>query len=136
VLQIGGADHRVWLKEPPVTSASYAAQLPFDGDFGARAHAARRLWRAVNARAAGPASHELSKQRWERLCATIRALDARDAGGTYRVIAEAIFGKKSIPDRAWKTHDLRNRTIRLVQSGLGLMRGVYRELLRPKHSDK
>jgi Uncharacterized conserved protein (DUF2285) len=39
--------------------------------------------------------------------------------------------KKRIPDRAWKTHDLRNRTIRLAQVGLAL-RGGYRELLRPK----
>ena len=56
--------------------------------------------------------------------------------GTYRAIAEALFGKTRIPDRAWKTHDLRNRTIRLVQSGLELMRGGYRELLRPKRRDK
>ena len=55
---------------------------------------------------------------------------------TYRAIAEGLFGKKRIPDRAWKTHDLRNRTIRLVQSGLALMRGGYRELLRSKRRDK
>ncbi|WP_371418440.1 DNA -binding domain-containing protein [Methylocapsa sp. S129] len=34
-----------------------------------------------------------------------------------------------MPERAWKTHDLRNRTIRLVKSGLALMHGGYRELL-------
>ena len=49
---------------------------------------------------------------------------------------EVLFGKKRIPDRAWKTHDLRNRTIRLVQSGLALMRGGYRELMRPWRKDK
>jgi len=43
------------------------------------------------------------------------------AGNTYRVIAEVLFGIKRIPEHAWKTHDLRNRTIRLVQSGFGLM---------------
>jgi hypothetical protein len=118
VLRIGAVDHRVWSKDPPVLGASYAAELPFDGDFGARAYAARRLWRAMNGRAPGPAFHQLSKQRRERLSAAIRALDARSAGGSYRVIAEALFGKKRIPDRAWKTHDLRNRTIRLVQGGL------------------
>jgi hypothetical protein len=90
----------------------------------------------MNGRAPGPAFHELFKQRRERLSAAIRALDARNSGGTYRSIAEALFGKKRIPDRAWKTHDLRNRTIRLVQSGLALMRGGYRELLRPKRRDK
>jgi hypothetical protein len=128
--------HRVWLKEPPTIGANYVAELPFDRDFDARAYAARRLWRAINGRTPGPAFHELSKQRRERLSVAIRALDARAAGSTYRAIAEVFFGKKRIPDRTWKTHDLRNRTIRLVQSGLALMRGGYRELLRPQRRDK
>lgn len=128
-------EHRVWLKEPPAIGANYVAQLPFDRDFDARAYAARRLWRAMNGRTAGPAFHELSRQRRERLSAAIRALDAHVTGNSYRAIAEALFGKERIPDRAWKTHDLRNRTIRLVQSGLALMRGRYRELLRPKRKD-
>lgn len=136
VLRIGAVEHRVWLKKPPTIGANYAAELPLDGDFDARAYAARRLWRAMNGRTPGPAFHELSKQRRERLSAAIRALDARNSGGTYRSIAEALFGQKRIPDRAWKTHDLRNRTIRLVQSGLALMRSGYRELLRPKRKDK
>jgi hypothetical protein len=116
--------------------ATYVAKLPFDRDFDARAYAARRLWRAISKRPQGPAFHELSKQRRERLGAAIRALDARAADSTYRAIAEVLFGKKHIPDRAWKTHDLRNRTIRLVQSGLALMRGGYSELLRPRRRDK
>ncbi|WP_354115448.1 DUF2285 domain-containing protein [Bradyrhizobium sp. LA7.1] len=129
-------EHRAWLKEPPAIGASYIAELPFDDDFGARAFAARRLWRAMNGRTPGPAFHELSKQRRERLSAAIRALDARASASTYRAIAEAIFGKKRIPDHAWKTHDLRNRTVRLVQSGFALMRGGYRQLLRPGRKDK
>ena len=55
---------------------------------------------------------------------------------TGKDLAEVYFGKKRIPVRAWKTHDLRNRTIRLVQSGLALMRGGYRDLLRPRRRDK
>ncbi|WP_245285218.1 DUF2285 domain-containing protein [Bradyrhizobium sp. WSM3983] len=136
ILRVGAVEHRVWLKEPPAIGANYAAELPFDGNFDARAYAARRLWRAMHGRRQGPAFHELSRQRRERLSAAIRALDAHAAGSTYRAIAEALFGKARIPDRAWKTHDLRNRTIRLVQSGLALMRGGYRQLLRPKHKDK
>lgn len=136
VLRIGSVDHRIWSNDAPVLGASYTAELPFDGDFDARAYAARRLWRAINGCAPGPAFHQLSKQRRERLSAAIRALDAHSAGGSYRVIAEALFGKKRIPDRAWKTHDLRNRTIRLVQGGLALMRGGYRKLLRPGRRDE
>jgi hypothetical protein len=136
VLRIRGAEYRLWLAGPPAMSMSYAAVLPLDPDFEVRAHAARRLWRAINGRVPGPAFHELSPQRRERLILAIRALDGRMDGGTYRAIAEVLFGKKRIPERAWKTHDLRNRTIRLVQSGVALMRGGYRELLRYRRKQK
>jgi hypothetical protein len=135
-LRIRGIEHRLWLKQPPVIGESYAAELPFDDDFEIRTHAARRLWRAVNGRAVGHAFHELSPQRRQRLAMALRALDARAEGNTYRTIAEVLFGSKRIPERAWKTHDLRNRTIRLVQSGLALMRGGYRELLRQSRRKK
>ena len=108
----------------------------FDRDFEVRAHAARRFWRALNGRAAGPAFHQLTSQRRERLALALCALDAWAAGRTYREIASVLFGAKRIPERAWKTHDLRNRTIRLVQSGIALMRGGYRQLLRPSRRKK
>jgi hypothetical protein len=136
LLRIRGIEHRLWLKQPPVIGESYAAELPFDDDFEIRTQAARRLWRAFNGRAAGPAFYELSPQRRQRLAMALRALDARAEGNTYRTIAEVLFGSKRIPERAWKTHDLRNRTIRLVQSGLALMRGGYRELLRQSRRKK
>jgi len=136
VLCIRGAEHRLWLTEPPKMSTSYTAVLPFDSDFEVRAHAACRLWRAINGRAPGPAFHELSPQRRERLVLALRALDGRMDGGAYRAVAEVLFGKNRIPERAWKTHDLRNRTIRLVQSGLALMRGGYHELLRYSRKQK
>jgi hypothetical protein len=128
-LRLHGVEHRLWLKEAPAAGVSYAAELPFDGDFDVRAHAAHRLWRALNGLSAGPPVHALSAQRRQRLMLALRALDARIDGATYRTIAEGLFGAKSIPERAWKTHDLRNRTIRLVKSGLALMHGGYRELL-------
>jgi hypothetical protein len=130
LLCIRGLEHRLWLREPPVEGSPYAAELPLDGDFEIRTHAARRLWRALNGRAAGPAFHELSPQRRQRLALVLRALDARAEGNSYRAIAKGLFGTNRIPEWAWKTHDLRNRTIRLVQTGLALMRGGYRELLR------
>jgi hypothetical protein len=136
VLYIGAVEHRIWSKQPVSAGAYYAAELPFDGDFEARAHAATRLWRAMNGRAPGPALRHLPKQRRERLCVALRAAAAYLAGATYRNIAEALFGEKRIPDRAWKTHDLRSRTIRLVQSGLAFVRGGYRKLLRPERRDE
>jgi len=41
-----------------------------------------------------------------------------------------LHGADRVPTRGWKTHDLRNRTIRLVESGQALMRGGYFDLLR------
>ncbi|MFB9264029.1 DNA -binding domain-containing protein [Bradyrhizobium erythrophlei] len=66
----------------------------------------------------------------------VRALDAHGAGGTYRVVAEALFGRKRISDRTWKTHDLRYRTVRLAQSGFALVRDGYRELLWHRRREK
>ena len=43
VVRLRGAEHRLWLREAPVTGVSYAAELPFDADFDVRAHAAHRL---------------------------------------------------------------------------------------------
>lgn len=131
VLHLRGIEHRLWLKEPPVIAKAYAVELQLDRDFEFRAHAARRLWRTLDDRPPGPALHVFSVQRRRRLALALRALDARMDGRTYREVAEVLFGAKQIPERAWKTHDLRNRTIRLVQTGLALMRGGYRALLRP-----
>jgi hypothetical protein len=132
VLQIGAVEHRIWSKQPLTAGARYAAELPFDGDLEARAHAATRLWGATNGRAPGPPFHRVPKQRRERLCAALRAVAAYLAGATYRSIAEALFGDARISDRGWKTHDLRSRTRRLVQIGLAFVRGGYRKLLRPR----
>ena len=130
LLRIRDVEHRLWLKQPPVADAFYAAELVLDGDFEIRSHAALRLWLALNGRPAGSTFHELSPQRRQRLALALRALDARIEGNSYREIAEGLFGTRHIPERAWKSDDLRNRTIRLVQTGLDLMRGGYRELLR------
>ncbi|WP_333932789.1 DUF2285 domain-containing protein [Bradyrhizobium sp. CCBAU 51745] len=64
------------------------------------------------------------------------ALEAHGADASYRVIAEVLSGNSRVPDRAWKTHDVRNRTIRLVQAGIALMRGGYRKILRPGRRDE
>ena len=123
-------DHRAWLRQSPKIDAPYAAQLPFDDLFELRAHAARRLWRALSGRPSGSGFRELPAQRRDRLIQSLRALDARQDGATYRAIAAALFGEDRVPTRSWKTHDLRNRTIRIVQNGQELMRGGYFDLLR------
>ncbi len=136
VLHLRGVEHRVWLKEAPIVAVSYAVELPLDRDFEFRADAGRRLWRALNRRPQGAPLHALSPQRRRRLTLALRALDARMDGSTYREIAEVLFGAKRVTEHDWRTHDLRNRTIRLVQSGLALIRGGYRALLRPPSQKK
>jgi hypothetical protein len=60
----------------------------------------------------------------------VSALDGHLAGEAYRMVAQGLFGERRVPSGAsWKTHDLRDRTIRLVRTGLHLMRGGYLELL-------
>ena len=59
----------------------------------------------------------------------LRALDGRVAEASYREIAEALFGAARLPERGWKTHDLRDRTACLVRLGVAMMQGGYRRLL-------
>lgn len=108
-----------------------AVVIPLDEDFGVRADAALRLWRVTTGRPRGRPPDRLTRQRRHRLGLTLRALDGRLADETYRTIAQILFGRSRIPAGAgWKTHELRDRTIRLARAGLKLMRGGYLDLLR------
>lgn len=131
-MRLGGATHRLWLHERLEAGSLLAVELPLDADFELRAQAAHRLWSALAKRTPGLARPPLPLQRRQRLTLALRAADGRTEGNSYREIAEGLFGKHRIPDRGWKTHDLRNRTIRLVQNGLALIRGGYRKLLRSR----
>jgi hypothetical protein len=73
----------------------------------------------------------LTVQRRRRLALTLRALDGRLDGEPYRAIAQSLFGATRVPTGiGWKTHDLRDRTIRLARAGMTMMQGGYLELLR------
>lgn len=106
-----------------------AVLLPFDKLFDIRAAAAVRLWRALLDRDPGRNPAALSQQRCNRLIRALRALDARFERASYRQIAEALFHLERMPASNWKTHALRDQTIRLVRLGRGLMNGGYRNLL-------
>jgi hypothetical protein len=106
-----------------------AVLLPLDQFFEIRAAAAIRLWRCLTCRNPGPNPAALSKARRDRLILSLRALDGRQDRASYREIAGVLFGADEVSERDWKSHDLRDRTIRLVRYGLALMRGGYRRLL-------
>jgi hypothetical protein len=108
-----------------------AVVIPLDADFGARTDSATRLWRLVSGRPRRRSFDRLTRQQRQRLTFALRALDGRLAGETYRAIAQALFGAARVPaGPGWKTHDLRDRTIRLARAGLKLMQGGYLDLLR------
>ena len=105
--------------------------VPMGDDAPVRAEAALRFWRCVACcRSAGPRHPPDLRSRRARL--SLRALDARQAGASYRAMAEVLFGPARLDASAWKTSSLRDTTIRLVRCGLALMNGDYRRLLRRK----
>ena len=106
-----------------------AALIRLDSSFPARSAAALRLWRMLSQGQLQQAPDPLTRQRRQRLRRALRALDRRLAKATYRELAQILFGGPQDPDH-WKTHELRDRTIRLVRTGFDLMRGGYRALLR------
>jgi len=107
-----------------------AVVLPLDRLFDIRVTAALQLWRFASGHGhIGPNPARLSAARFARLILALRALDGRFDKASYRAIADALFDTSGITGTAWKTHDLRDRTIRLVRSGMGLMDGGYRRLL-------
>lgn len=103
--------------------------LPLDRLFEIRAAAALRLWRGMTGRSSGCDPGALPAARRDRLVLALRALDARLEKASYRDIAEALFGAGRLPERGWKTYDLRDRTVRLARLGDAMMHGGYRRLL-------
>ncbi|MGF6312548.1 MULTISPECIES: DUF2285 domain-containing protein [unclassified Bradyrhizobium] len=136
IVPLGGAKHRLWLTELPPSGSLVAIDLPLDRNFDLRLQAAYRFWLALEQHPIGPPPLVQSIGTRHRHILALRAVDGWLEGNSYRNIAQGLFGKPRIPDRGWKTHDLRSRTIRLVQMGLRLMRGGYRALLRRKGRDR
>ncbi len=103
--------------------------LPLDRVFEIRTAAALRLWRGLTGRLPGRDPAILPAARRDRLLLALRALDGRLEKASYRDIAEALFGTSRMPERGWKTYDLRDRTARLARLGQAMMQGGYRRLL-------
>jgi len=114
-----------------ISTRPAAVLIPLDSDFTVRTAAALRMWHSTTGQTRGRPADGLTMQQRTRLGLALRSLDGRLAGYSYRAIAEALFGQARIPAGPdWKTHDQRDRTIRLCRRGLALMRGGYLKLLR------
>lgn len=124
-----GVTHQFWLLEtPPDAVAFYTVTLPLDRMFELRAHAARRLWRGLNGRSPGRAFRAMPDQLRQFHIHSLRALDARLAGESYRAIAEILLGFHGTKED-WESDPRKNQTRRLVANGLRMMHGGYRTLL-------
>jgi hypothetical protein len=127
--QVNGVTHQFWLVEaPPDEETAYVVTLPLDALFELRVHSARRFWRNLNGRSPGAPFRAMPDQLRQFHTLSLRALDARLAGESYRGIAEALLGFRG--DKTdWESDPRKNKGRRLVAAGLRMMRGGYRDLL-------
>ncbi len=128
LVALRGSLHRIHLVDDPGNETA-CVLLPLDRLFEVRAAAALRLWRGLAGGTPGRELAGLPAPRRDRLVLALRALDARLDSASYREIATALFGTERVPKRGWKTHDLRDRIVRLTRLGFTMMQGGYRRLL-------
>lgn len=119
----------MWLPEPLSNGAPLAVLIVLDDETPQRTDAMLRLWRHLR-QEPGSAPPSLPAQQQQRLTLSLRALDGHLAGASYRAIATALFGAARVATEPWKTASIRDRTIRLVRSGIRLTRRGYHALLR------
>lgn len=129
IWHVDGVAHQFWLPDAtPDAAAFYAVSLPMDSFMELRAHAARRLWRALSGRAPGADFRAMPAQLRRLHILSLRALDARLRGESYRGIAEILFGFHGSKED-WEVDPRKNQARRLVAQGVKMMRGGYRLLL-------
>jgi len=126
---VGSVTHQFWLPEAVADAAAfYAVSLPMDAYLELRAHAARRLWRSLNGRTPGADFRAMPAQLRCFHILSLRALDARLRGESYRTIAEVLLRFQGTKED-WEVDPRKNQARRLVAHGLKMMRGGYRLLL-------
>ncbi|WP_180899596.1 DUF2285 domain-containing protein [Martelella soudanensis] len=129
IWQMDGVEHQFWLPESlPNTAAFYVVTLPMDEFLELRAHAARRLWRALRGRKPGPDFRNIPDQLRAWHIMSLRALDARLQGESYRSIAEGVLGFHGTKED-FESDPRKNRVRRLAAHGIRMMRGGYRLML-------
>lgn len=129
IWRVYGVEHQFWLPKAVVDAAAfYAATLPMDEFMDLRIHAARQLWRCLGGRLPGPDLRSMPAQlrQWHLL--SLRSLDARLYGESYRAIAESLLGFSGNKED-FEVDPSKNKARRLVAHGIRMMRGGYRLLL-------
>lgn len=126
---VGAASIPIWIARGASPDSQLGALIPFDDAVPQRLAVVLRLWHALQGRAQPDVGLTALQRR--RLVLALRAHDGHRDGHSYRDIAIGLFGAARVPrGAAWKTHDLRARTMRLVTDAVRLRDGGYRALLR------
>jgi len=129
IWQVDGVAHQFWLPQAvPDAAAFYGTFLPMDDFYDLRSHAARRLCRSLKGRSPGPDFRALPAQLRQWHILSLRALDARLRGESYRTIAEVLLGFSGTKED-FEGDPRKNKARRLVAHGIKMMRGGYRLLL-------
>jgi hypothetical protein len=125
LLGSGREQHQLWLREPVAEGRPLAAIIPLDEFASLRCESTLRFLRHAQGKPTTAAPKPNS-----RFPNMLRAVDGHASGFSYRSIAECLFGRPRLASEPWKTSSIRDATIRLVRSGVALVRGGYRKLLR------
>jgi len=111
-----------------------AALVPLDATGYDRTDAIIRLLRFLQGKPV-PRDSRLTPQQKRRHRLMLQATDGHMEGASYRQIAEVVYGVERIRPEHWKTSALRDSTIGLVEGGLAMIDGGYRQLLRHRRRD-
>ncbi len=106
-----------------------SALIPLDDDLLGRVEALARFWRAWRGLPLPPDTRVTAIRR-RRLRLMLQATDGRALDASYREIATAVYDEERVVAEVWKTSSLRDSVIGLVQGGIEMIAGGYRQLLR------
>ncbi|VDS10541.1 hypothetical protein PARHAE_03757 [Paracoccus haematequi] len=124
-----GIAHQLWLPQAGLDAAAfYGTFLPLDAFYELRSHAAQRFWRSIEGRRPGPDFRVMPAQLRQWHILSLRALDARMHGESYRTIAAELLGFRGTK-QDWEVDPRKNKARRLVAHGIKMMSGGYRLLL-------
>lgn len=125
---VGTQSLPVWLIGDPPPDAPLGVLVPLDALTPKRLAAALQFWTALRGRPTR--ERALSRNRRRVQINRLRALDGDAEGASIRDLAVGLFGPARVPrGAAWKSHDLRSRTLRLLSAARALRDGGYRDLL-------
>lgn len=122
------AVRQIFIPKASGHDAQLCAIIPMDQMADRRLEATCDYWRGATGRKA--LTKKPLRNKNARMPNVLRALDGHLSGASYRDIAQSFYDAARLETEPWRVSSVRDTTIRLVRSGLVLMRKDYRKLLR------